>query len=297
MEFTMFLKRTLTHSAILPRFSKKLSFLLLGLSLCVPSIKALADDSVAHYMANEALMVVHGDTKVMFDPIYKNSYNNYMLLPEEMEAALFAGEAPYDDLDAIFISHYHGDHFTPEDVLRFMNARPDVDMYAPSQAVVALRAIATDADQRIFDRVKSVDLEYKDAPVTLIVDNLEIEAVRIPHSGWPTGRLDIANIVWRVTLDDATTVIHLGDADANDVHFATDPEFWSSNQPDMAFPPYWFYSSQDGLNILNSRIGAEQSVGIHVPAAMSNDASLRPPELRDVDLFTVPGETRTIPAH
>lgn len=293
MELTMILKNALTNLTL----SKKISSALVGFTSLAFCSGAWADDSVAHYMANEALMVVHGDTKVMFDPIYKNSYDNYMLLPEAMEAALFAGEAPYDGLDAIFISHYHGDHFTPEDVLRFMNARPNVDLYAPSQAVVALRTIATDADQEIFDRVKSVELEYKDSPVTLNVDNLEIEAIRIPHSGWPTGRLDIANIVWRVTLDDSTTVIHLGDADANDVHFATDPEFWNRNQPDMAFPPYWFYSSQSGLNILSSRIGAEQNVGIHVPAAMSNDASLRPAELRNVDLFTIPGETRAIKGH
>jgi ribonuclease BN (tRNA processing enzyme) len=289
----MFLQRSLINCMR----SKRLSFLALGLILSSLNAKCLADDSVAHYMANEALMVVHGDTKIMFDPIYKNSYNNYMLLPEEMEAALFAGEAPYDGLDAIFISHYHGDHFTPEDVLRFMNARPEVELYAPSQAVVALRTIATDADQKIFDRVTFVDLEYKDAPVTLVVNNLKIEAVRIPHSGWPTGRLDIANIVWRVTLDESATVIHLGDADANDVHFATDPEFWSSNQPDMAFPPYWFYSSQSGLDILSSRIEAQQNVGIHVPTAMSIDASARPAQLRNVDVCTIPGETRTLPGH
>ena len=293
MEFTMFLEDPKTN----PTRAKKLSAALISLILCGVGMNAWADESVAHYMANEALMVVHGNTKVMFDPIYKNSYSNYMLLPQEMEDALFAGDPPYDGLDAIFISHYHGDHFTPEDVLRFMNARPDVDMYAPSQAVVALRTIATAADQNIFDRVKSVDLEYKDAPISLVVENLEIEALRIPHSGWPTGRLDVANIVWRVTLDEATTVIHLGDADANDIHFSTDPEFWSSKQPDIAFPPYWFYSSNDGLNILSSKIGAQQSVGIHVPTAMSNDASLRPAELRDVDLFTVPGETRAISSH
>jgi len=293
MEFIMLLKRNLINFLL----SKKLSFLALQLILSSLSVKALADDCVAHYMANEALMVVHGDTKIMFDPIYKNSYNSYMLLPEEMEAVLFAGEAPYDGLDALFISHYHGDHFTPKDVLRFMNARPDVELYAPSQAVVALRSIATDADQKIFDRVTFVDLEYKDTPVALIVDNLKIEAVRIPHSGWPDSRLDIANIVWRVTLDESATVIHLGDADANDVHFATDPEFWSNNQPDIAFPPYWFYSSQSGLNILSDRIAAEQNVGIHVPAAMSNNARARPTELRNVDLFTIPGETRTIPGH
>ncbi|MFK7865775.1 MAG: MBL fold metallo-hydrolase [Pseudohongiellaceae bacterium] len=255
---------------------------------------AMAAEPVAHYLANEALMVVNGDTKIMFDPIYKNSYDNYVLVPPEMEAAMFAGTPPYDGLDAIFISHYHGDHFTPEDALRFLKARDSVEMYAPSQAVIALRAIATDSDQTVFSRVHSVTLEYKDAPVSLEVDNLTIDAVRIPHSGWPTGRLDVANIVWRVTLDDETTVVHLGDADANDVHFALDPEFWSRKQSDMAFPPYWFFASQQGLDVLNNRIEATENVGIHVPAAMSNDASQRPPALRNVDLFTIPGETRAI---
>lgn len=267
----------------------------LALGMFISLGTATAADSVAHYLANEALMVVHGETKVMFDPIYKNSYNNYQLVPPEIEAAMFAGTPPYDGLDAIFISHYHGDHFTPEDVMRFLKARDNVEMYAPSQAVVALRAIASDSDQSIFNRVHSVNLEYKDAPISLEVDQLTIDAVRIPHSGWPTGRLDVANIVWRVTLDDETTVVHLGDADANDVHFALDPEFWARKKSDMAFPPYWFFSSGQGLNVLENRISASKNVGIHVPAAMANDSGQRPAELRNVDLFTVPGETRSIP--
>jgi L-ascorbate metabolism protein UlaG (beta-lactamase superfamily) len=259
--------------------------------------QALAEDSVAHYMANEGLMVVHGDTKVLFDPLYSQSFNNYMLLPEDMKAALFAGSAPYDGLDAIFISHYHGDHFTAEDVLSFMLARDDVELYAPGQAVIALRTIAGPDQQGIFSRVHGVDLDYKDAPVSMQVDNLHIEAVRIPHSGWPTGRLDVSNLAWRVTLDAATTVLHLGDADANDVHFALDPDFWSTNQPNIAFPPYWFYSSNDGRDILSDRISADDVVGIHVPAAMPIDPAQRPPELQDAVLFMQPGETRAISTH
>jgi L-ascorbate metabolism protein UlaG (beta-lactamase superfamily) len=258
---------------------------------------AFSEDSVAHYMANEGLMIVHGDTKVMFDPLYSQSYNNYTLLPEDMKAALFAGEAPYDGLDAIFISHQHGDHFTAEDVLSFMLAREEVELYAPGQAVIALRAIAGPDQQDIFTRVHGVDLDYKDAPVTMEVDNLTIEAVRIPHSGWPTGRLDISNLAWRVTLDSATTVLHLGDADANPVHFALDPDFWSANRPNIAFPPYWFYASDEGRSILNDRIGADAAIGIHVPAAMPVNPSERPPELRDVVLFMQPGETRPIATH
>ena len=41
----------------------------------------------------KALMVVQGDTKVVFDPLFRNSYGQYQLLPKEMEDALFAGAA------------------------------------------------------------------------------------------------------------------------------------------------------------------------------------------------------------
>ena len=44
---------------------------------------------------------------------------------------------------------------------------------------------------------------------------LLVEAVRIPHSGWPDHRADVENIVFRVTLDKETTVMHFGDADVD----------------------------------------------------------------------------------
>ena len=45
-------------------------------------------------------------------------------------------------------------------------------------------------------------------------------------SGLATGRVDIENIAWRVTLNKSTTVLHMGDADPNDVHFARDAAYW-----------------------------------------------------------------------
>ena len=161
--------------------------------------------------------------------------------------------------------------------------------------MAALREVASAQDNAVFDRVTSVDLAYKDTPVTLEMEGLLIEAVRIPHSGWPTGRVDIENIAWRVTLNETTTVLHMGDADPNDVHFARDAAYWDRNQPQMAFPPYWFYSSASGREILQDRINPTRSVGVHVPASIPADPVLRPAELRDYDLFTVPGESRVIP--
>ena len=254
-----------------------------------------AHDSTAHYLANEGLMVVHGETKILFDPLFRESYGQYRLLPEAMVEALYAGAPPFDGIDAVFISHHHGDHFSPADILRLLKLQAGIHLYAPNQAVAALREVASAQDNAVFDRVTSVDLAYKDTPVTLEMEGLLIEAVRIPHSGWPTGRVDIENIAWRVTLNETTTVLHMGDADPNDVHFARDAAYWDRNQPQMAFPPYWFYSSASGREILQDRINPTRSVGVHVPASIPADPVLRPAELRDYDLFTVPGESRVIP--
>lgn len=266
---------------------------LLGIALAG---HATAQNAQAFYMANEGLMVEQSDTKILFDPLFRNDYGQYLLLPPEMEQALYAGSPPFDGIDAVFVSHHHGDHFSPADMLRLLREQPQIQLYAPNQAVIAMRSEGGAADAEIFERVHGVSLEYKDAPVTLTMDGLLIEAVRIPHSGWPTGRLDVENIVWRVTLGENTTVLHMGDADPNDVHFAQDAQYWNRNKPDMAFPPYWFFSSSSGREILNSRIEARRSVGVHVPVSIPADPIRRPVELRGVDLFTTPGETRNIPA-
>lgn len=251
--------------------------------------------STAQYMANEGLMVVQGETKIVFDPLFRNSYGQYQLLPKHMEEALFAGEPPFDGIDAIFVSHYHGDHFSPADILRLLKAQPAIRLYAPSQAVKGLREVAGAEDEVVFDRVTAVELAYRDAPVALEMAGLLIEAVRIPHSGWPTGRLDVENISWRVTLNETTTVLHMGDADPNDVHFERDAAYWDKRHTHMAFPPYWFFSSTYGPSVLKYRIKPGHSVGVHVPVSISKIPSLRPAALRSHDLFTEPGETREIP--
>ena len=76
---------------------------------------------------------------------------------------------------------------------------------------------------------------------------------------------------------------------------ARDAMYWEQNPPQMAFPPYWFFSSANGVEILQDRIKPARSVGVHVPVSIPADPVLRPAELRGYDLFTMPGESRVIP--
>lgn len=266
---------------------------LLAVAFAPPT--AAHESARAHYLANEGLMVAQGDTKVLFDPLFNESFGQYELLPENMREALIAGEPPWDGVDAVFISHYHDDHFSPRDMVRFLRERKEIHLYAPEQAMAALREVAGAAGEGLAARLHPVALEYGADPWRIEMPGLLIEAVRIPHSGWPGRMADIQNIAWRITLDHGATVLHLGDADTRERHFETHQQHWDQRDLHMAFPPYWYFLSEEGRRVLEQRLRPAHAIGVHVPAAVPGEPAEREEALRDVDLFTRPGETREIP--
>ncbi|MEZ5290937.1 MAG: MBL fold metallo-hydrolase [Vicinamibacterales bacterium] len=259
-----------------------------------PASQPASATAKAQYLANAGVLVTHGDTTIVFDPLFRNDFGQYALVPAATERALFAGAAPFDGLDAVFVSHYHEDHFSAADVLRLLEARPELRLYAPAQAVAGMREVSAARLAAVASRVRAIALAYQDPPVTLEQGSLLIEAVRIPHSGWPERQQQVENIAFRVTLDAATTVVHLGDADPSDAHFARDDAYWHRRRTNVAFPPYWFFTSDAGRQVLSRRIGAARSIGVHVPASVPSQPDQRAPELRGHELFTRPGETRGI---
>ncbi|MDT0629404.1 MBL fold metallo-hydrolase [Alteromonas sp. W364] len=244
----------------------------------------------AHYLANEGIMVEAGEYKVLFDPFFHNDYGTYQLVPEKILAAIMANEAPYNDIDIVFVSHAHGDHFNADDMLAYLQEHNTVHLVAPSQAIQKLAVL--EGFKEIETRIEAIALEYKDKPVSFKVKDIIIDAVRIPHAGWP-GRADVSNIVFRVTLpskEHATTYIHMGDADPNDTHFRPLLSYWQKQETDLAFPPYWFFLSSEGNYILDYRINAKRSVGVHVPLKV-------PAQLIQTGkpYFSVPGESISVP--
>lgn len=284
-----------------------LSFLGLG------SLKA--HEPSATYLANESVLVSNGHSKVLFDPFFHNNYGQYQLVPAETLKQVFAGQAPFDNIDAIVISHAHGDHFAADEVLRYLSLYPSTKLIAPQQAINELTAL--DGAEKISSQLYPVKLAFNQAPQQIALGELIFEGVRIPHAGWP-GRADIENIVFRVTLPnieepnsknlndkarsetrsasetnnsqkESITVMHMGDADANDDHYLPFKAHWQSRETDMAFPPYWFFYQLEGNYILEELINAKQHVGVHVPMKV-------PKRLQESgkDYFSEPGEQRSV---
>ena len=263
----------------------------LALSASLPAHERTA---TAHYLANAGVVVTQGETQVAFDPLFRNDFNRYDRVPEHLERALTGGEPPFDSIDAVFISHYHEDHFEPSLLLDWAEAHTSLHVYASVQAIEAILAVR-DAEDTVRERLHAISLQPGDPPWQIISGDLLIEVVRIPHAGWPTRMTDVENLAFRVTLSDETTVVHLGDSDDDEAHFFEQAEHWESRHLHLALPPFWFFLGEEGRHVVDEFLDADVTVGVHAPADMPDGALNRPDNLDDRDVFTEPGETRSIP--
>lgn len=240
----------------------------------------------ATYLGNEGVLMTTMVGKVLFDPFFHNSYGSYQLVPETIRNDIFAAKAPYDNVDVIVVSHAHGDHFSAEDSLAYLQKNRTTILLAPKSAVDMITALTV--NDEVTKQLISIDLEFGDKPVMHTLGAIDIESVRIPHAGWPA-RKDVSNLVHRVSFRDEISVIHMGDADPNDSHFKPYKEHWGKRNSKLAFPPYWFFTSKQGPIILAEQINAEQNIGVHVPVDVPNGL-IKSGE----DYFSKPGERRVI---
>ncbi len=275
--------------------TRRLATYLLAACLTSPAFAHQVDGDSAHggcarYLGNEGVLVRHADTSVLFDAFYSKSFGQYALVSDDDVAGMLAGEPPYDGVDALFVSHVHGDHFSPTPTRRFLEAQPDIRLFGTPQVAAALKQAGAGED--ILERITVFDLDEDDAAALASVGDVTISVVAVPHSGGPR-MADIQNLSFRVTLGDGPTVAHMGDAGVVHANFARHESHWLGVDLDVAFPPYWLLRSAAGQRIVDDFLDAGRVIGVHVPAS----AQGRGDALRDdlgFDVFTDPGETRRL---
>lgn len=257
------------------------------------SARAHPVGGTAQYIANEAVMVESGDKKILFDPIFDNGFGTFPLVKADVRKQLMAGEAPFDGVDAVFVSHAHADHFAAGDMVDYMLANPEVKLVAPPQALVQMRDVGQ-WDEGLSGRIMAqpltlngamdhiFDLDAGDDAFTIGVTRL-----RVPHIGGEMHEA-VENMIYRVTLGPGATVMHLGDADADLGLLENQSEIFNAVRTDMAFVPFWFIASPGDAQT-RDLLNAAHTVGIHVAIKVPEDLSAS-----GADYFSIPGESRDL---
>ena len=246
-----------------------------------------AHGGTAEFLAHAAVMVESGPVKILFDPIFDKDYGSFQLVAQETQAKLMAGQAPFDGVDAVFVSHAHGDHFAAGMMIDYLNANSEAALIAPEQALEKLRKEAS-WDEALLPRIHA-------DPIALNMSSnhtydlggtpVEVTRLRLPHAGGERQAV-IENIVYRVSLNSDAVVMHLGDTDPDEQGLRAQSPVFKAATSDMAFVPVWFIGAANETTT-HELLNAEQVVGVHVPKKVPESLAAS-----GEDYFSKAGEIR-----
>lgn len=246
------------------------------------------------YLANAGAMVEQGESKVLFDPLFRITHGYYRSLPDHMENSLLSAQPPFDGVDLVLVSHIHLDHFSPNLMLDYLLLNPEVQVIVPAQALDAMQQFASGQESAMLERITALNLSHYGSPMQQQVGDMLVEILRIPHSGWPDENRSTQNLVYRVTFKNGISVVHLGDSAGQEALFARFNEFWPRRTNHLVLAPVWLMQQSEGLAILQGQLSTVRTLGMHVPAAIPEQDDLRAREYRGLELLVTPGQTLVI---
>lgn len=264
-----------------------------------PPLDERASVSQATSILNAGVMTQHASAegigvKFLFDPLYDDHFGSLAQLTPDLIEAIIAGAPPYDGVDAVFVSHAHGDHFSVSQLTRMLTAQADLTLVLPEQGLERLRE-APDWQASFEARVRPITLKNGEASDEFTIAGATIDAFRSPHAGWPDRHGTVHNITYRVSVPGAkgsvSAVMHLGDADPAPEHYAALQEFLEARRTGLAIVPFWFTGRDDFDAIIEDVLNAQTMVAVHVPAQV-------PKSLKDGEwiYFSEAGQIMEIPA-
>jgi L-ascorbate metabolism protein UlaG (beta-lactamase superfamily) len=216
------------------------------------------------YVANMGVMVGAGDTKVLVDALFDEPNPDYRAPAPEVLDKIMKGEAPFDGIDLVLITHNHPDHLDAGLAVRYLEARPEPVLLAPSDAVEAMRQVSADWP-RIGPRVVSLDLKVGDKAMKEL-KGIPVTACRTLHSGDREAPMNLM-FVFEVG---GHRVWHEGDTNGKPEVFQA---FGLDKTPlDLAVVHYWFPLEPNCALFLQEVLKADHIALGHLPIRLESDA-------------------------
>ncbi len=219
------------------------------------------------YLANEGFMIASGGRKVLIDALFGEGLKGYAVVSPARRELLEKARDPFADVDAVFATHFHGDHFNAEPMLAHLTNNPQAFFFSTPQAADKLRATGK------FDAIK-----------TRVVAALPKEGERIHtgHRGIGVQLLNIhhgrtrpvENLGFLIELA-GKRILHIGDSEAEPAVFQKYE--LSKARIDVAFLPTWYFENDDWKRAVREQIQPRHIVVMHAPPATASN------RLRDSD--------------
>jgi L-ascorbate metabolism protein UlaG (beta-lactamase superfamily) len=229
-------------------------------------LPAQASGPEIHYVANSGMLVTVSGRRLLIDAPIRDGIAPYPISSPDERARLEGARAPYDNVDAILITHWHDDHFSAAAVAAHLQANPRALFVSSPQVVEQLLAAAPAVAA---SRLRSV-LPAPGAAHRLDVGGVPVHVLRIRHN--PSRRFPEQHVGFLI--GDRDPVLHVGDAEPAADNFSV---LKTMPAIDVSLLPFWYLSDDGNRRMVVDAIRPRRVVAMHAPAADGQkvDSTLR----------------------
>ncbi|MGD8787052.1 MAG: MBL fold metallo-hydrolase [Phycisphaerales bacterium] len=196
-------------------------FLLL---VCVLNCPALSGEDTrpainVTYIVCEGFIIEVGDKKIMIDALPARRFSKRQGIKQKLIHDMEEAKSPFDNVDIMFVTHRHLDHFDPDLTVQYMETNQDVVLVCPEEVHNIIKLLG--GFSRVEDRIHPVKYESKE-PVSLNIKDVNIKALPLPHGAYyikdeKTGKrvnyhADVENFGYLIDLN-GRRILHTGDND------------------------------------------------------------------------------------
>lgn len=210
------------------------------------------------YISNEGYLVEIGGKKILIDALHTG-------VSSELMGKMTSAEPPFDKVDIILATHSHADHFSPELVAKYMDKNKSTVFLSNDEAASHVKAFIYDFVSAT-ERIKAV-LPMEGEKIGKRYGEVDIQVMSFPH-----GRdTYITNLGFLVKVGDKK-FLHVGDSVASLEYLKAYK--LSKEKIDVAFIPYWYFSTPDLHSAVREGIKAKHIVPMHFGLMDGSEDSL-----------------------
>ncbi len=203
------------NSHVIPKIMKeiflRMLFFMLLLIVC-SNTSGQSKSLDVTYIANEGFLLQSDHHKMLIDALFDESYGVFAVPDKSVLQNIQQSVAPFDSIDALFLTHYHKDHCNPVLINQYLTKHPAVPLVTSKPSLVFI-----DGDCFGFVTKQAQFREMTPAAnqsVSKSVAGMAITAYGLKHLTYLRNGIDLEQYMFNISflIDmDGVKVFHSGD--------------------------------------------------------------------------------------
>lgn len=210
------------------------------------------------YLGCEGVLIRSAAGAVLIDALFGEEAEPFGMPPAGARDALRHARPPFDAVDAVIATHFHGDHLDADAVADYLRASRRARFLSTPQA--AGRVIDA-AGPALADRVHAL------TPVAGVREAAQVNGVRVECFGLSHGRVNYADVehLGVVVRLGGRSILHLGDGIIDEKTLRAAGVL--DETADVAVLPFWFLTYPFGRRLMQRSLRPRATFAVHIRAS------------------------------